>query len=112
MTSQGERDVQVFGTAERLATTATVLGLFEKWESSICDVQIAAGDVLVVYTDGITEANNSAGEEFGESRLLDTIRVNLNLPVPLILNAVLTAALELSHGEQGDDLTLVVARGR
>ena len=95
-----------------MATTATVLGLFEKWESSICDVQIAAGDVLVVYADGITEANNPAGEEFGESRLLDTIRVNLNLPVPLILNAVLTAAPELSHGEPGDDLTLVVTRGR
>lgn len=104
--------VRCNGTAERLAATATVFGLFEKWESSICDVQIAAGDVLVVYTDGITEANNSAGEEFGESRLLDTIRANLNLPVPLILDAVLAAALEFSHGEQGDDLTLVVARGR
>jgi serine phosphatase RsbU (regulator of sigma subunit) len=100
------------GTANRLTATATVLGLFEKWESSICDVQIAPGDVLVIYTDGISEANNSSGEEFGESRLLDTIRANRALPVPLILDAVLTAALEFSQSEQGDDLTLVVARGR
>lgn len=100
------------GTVERLAATATVLGLFAEWESSVCDVQIAAGDVLVIYTDGITEANNSSGEEFGESRLLETIRANLALPVPLILHAVLTAALEFSRSEQSDDLTLVVARGR
>jgi serine phosphatase RsbU (regulator of sigma subunit) len=100
------------GTVDRLTATATVLGLFEKWESSICDVQIAPGDVLVIYTDGISEANNSSGEEFGESRLLDTIRANRALPVPLILDAVLTAALEFSQSEQGDDLTLVVARGR
>jgi sigma-B regulation protein RsbU (phosphoserine phosphatase) len=100
------------GTTERLTATATVLGLFEKWESSICDVQVAPEDILVIYTDGITEANNSAGEEFGERRLLDTIRANLALPVPLILDAVLTAALEFSQSAPGDDLTLVVARGR
>jgi serine phosphatase RsbU (regulator of sigma subunit) len=100
------------GTIERLTATATVLGLFEEWESSICDVHIASGDVLVIYTDGITEANNSAGQEFGENRLLETIRAHLALPVPLILDAILTAALEFSAGEMRDDLTLVVARGR
>ena len=100
------------GTTERLAATATVLGLFQEWESSICDVQLAPGDVLVIYTDGITEANNSAGQEFGDNRLLETIRAHLSLPVPLILDAILTAALEFSAGEMRDDLTLVVARGR
>jgi phosphoserine phosphatase RsbU/P len=102
------------GAAERLTATATVLGLFEKWESSICDVQIAAGDVLVIYTDGITEANDSAGQEFGENRLLETIRAHLGLPVRQILDAILTATLEFSggEGEMTDDLTLVVARGR
>ncbi len=100
------------GTAERLAATATVLGLFEKWESRICDVQIGVGDVLVIYTDGITEANNSAGEEFGENRLLETIRARIALQVPQIVDAILTAAMEFSEGEMRDDLTLVVARGR
>lgn len=100
------------GTVERLAATATVLGLFEKWESSLCEVQIASGDVLVIYTDGITEAENVAGEQFGEDRLLETIRAHLGAPVPSILDAILTAALEFSEGEMRDDLTLVVARGR
>jgi phosphoserine phosphatase RsbU/P len=76
--------------------------------------RIALGDVLVIYTDGITEANNFAGEEFGENRLLETIQAHLALPVPLILDAILTAALEFSGGEgkMRDDLTLVIALGR
>jgi phosphoserine phosphatase RsbU/P len=98
------------GTAERLTATASVLGLFEQWESSPGDVQITGG----VYTDGITEANNADGEEFGESRLLETIRGHLAAPVPLILDAILRATLEFSGGEgkMRDDLTLVVARDR
>jgi sigma-B regulation protein RsbU (phosphoserine phosphatase) len=100
------------GTAERLTATATVLGLFEDWESCICEVQIGAGDVLVIYTDGITEANNPAGEEFGENRMLETIRASMTLPVPQLVDAILAAALNFSQGEMRDDLTLVVARGR
>ena len=66
----------------------------------------------MIYTDGITEANNSAGEEFGENRLLETIRARIALDVPQIVDAILAAAMEFSEGEMGDDLTLVVARGR
>jgi serine phosphatase RsbU (regulator of sigma subunit) len=104
--------VRANGTAERLGSTATVLGLFEKWDSCICEVKMAAGDVLVIYTDGITEANNSAGEEFGEARLLETIRANAALAVPQLADAILAAAMKFSGGEKGDDLTLVVARCR
>ena len=102
------------GTAERLTATATVLGLFEEWESSLRDLQITGGDVPVIYADGITEANNADGEELGESRLLETIRRHLAAPVPLILDAILRATLEFNGGEgkTTDDLTLVVARGR
>jgi serine phosphatase RsbU (regulator of sigma subunit) len=101
-------------TAERLTATATVVGLFEEWQSALGDVWITPGDVLVIYTDGITEANNSAGAEFGECRLLETIRCHLAVPVPCILDAILRAALEFGGGEgrMTDDLTLVVARGR
>jgi len=103
--------VRADGTAERLCVTATVLGLFEEWESAICEVQIGVGDILVIYTDRITEASNSELEEFGEKRLLETIHSSLALPVSGILEAILSAALEFSHKEQEDDLTLVVARG-
>ena len=77
-------------------------------------MQITGGDVPVIYTDGITEANNADGEDFGESRLLETIHRHLAAPVPLILDAILRATREFSRGEgkMRDDLTLVVARGR
>jgi len=104
--------IRTDGTAERLAPTATVLGLFETWEACVCDVQIGAGDVLVIYTDGITEANNSAGEEFGESRLLESIRVSSGLKFPQIVDAILAAALDFSEHAMRDDLTLVIARAR
>jgi sigma-B regulation protein RsbU (phosphoserine phosphatase) len=89
-----------------------VLGLFEEWESDVCEVQVSAGDVLVIYTDGITEASNSAHQEFGENRLLETVRASMALPVPEIVDRILAAAMEFSEGEMRDDLTLVVARGR
>ena len=104
--------VRANGTVERLYTTATVLGLFENWEASVCDAQIASGDLLVIYTDGITEASSPVGEEFGENRLLETIRDHIAAPVPSILDAVLAATLAFSEGDMRDDLTLVVARGR
>src|SRR5215467_5306198 len=106
--------VRVGGAIERLGATATVLGLFEDWSSSICEVEIGSGDVLVLYTDGITEAENAAGDQFGDERLLDTICANLQLPPSALLDSIVAATLAFSGGERRmkDDFTLVVARGR
>ena len=46
---------------ERLRSTCTVMGLFEAWQCEIAEVQLAAGDTLVLYTDGVTEATNADG---------------------------------------------------
>ena len=59
------------GPLERLETTGTVLGLFEEWECSIGERRLRSGDVFVLYTDGITEAFDAAGDEFGEKRLVE-----------------------------------------
>ena len=106
--------VRVGGALERLGATATVLGLFEDWSSSICEVEIGIGDVLVMYTDGITEAENAAGDQFGDERLLDTICANLDLSPSALLDSIVVATLGFSGGERKmkDDFTLVVARGR
>jgi len=105
--------VRVGGAVERLGATATVLGLFEDWSSSICEVEIGRDDVLVLYTDGITEAENAAGDQFGDERLLDTICANLQLPPSALLDSIVAATLAFSGGERRmkDDFTLVVARG-
>jgi sigma-B regulation protein RsbU (phosphoserine phosphatase) len=96
---------------ERLRSTCTVMGLFEDWHCEIAEVQLAPGDMLVLYTDGITEATNADGEEFGESRLLATLGSNFHLPVKPLLQTVVATVQQFSSGsEQQDDITLVIAR--
>ena len=51
-----------------------MLGLFEDWKCSIGESNLFPGDTLVLYTDGVTEAFNDRGEEFGEQRLVDSLR--------------------------------------
>jgi sigma-B regulation protein RsbU (phosphoserine phosphatase) len=67
--------------------------------------------MLVLYTDGVTEAENADGEEFGASRLQDTLARNSHLPVAALLQAVVEAVQQFSGGsDQQDDITLVIAR--
>jgi serine phosphatase RsbU (regulator of sigma subunit) len=96
---------------EWLHSTCTVMGLFEEWRSEIAEVRLAPGDTLILYTDGITEAVNAAGEEFGESRLLNILGGHSDLTAGRLLQAVVAAVQQFSSGsEQQDDITAVVAR--
>ena len=96
--------------AEWLHSTCTVTGLFEAWHCEIAEAQLTPGDMLVLYTDGVTEATNANGEEFGEKHLLETVASNSQLPVAPLLQAIVGAVQKFSGGEQQDDITLVVAR--
>jgi sigma-B regulation protein RsbU (phosphoserine phosphatase) len=95
---------------ERLQPTCTVLGMFDDWHSKVAEVSLVPGDTLVLYTDGITEAENRGGEEFSESRLIETVRDLSQLPVEQLKDRVVDAVRQFSAGEQNDDITLVVAR--
>jgi Stage II sporulation protein E (SpoIIE) len=94
---------------ERLNPTATVLGLFCDWECSVGEAQLEAGDVLSIYTDGVTEATGASGEEFGETRLLEALRQHRGRGAASLLRHVEQAVEQFSSGQQEDDLTLVVA---
>ena len=98
------------GKVERLDATSMVVGLFKDWQCELAEVNLAPGDTLVLYTDGITEARSAEGEEFGETRLLDTLRSYCHLPVSHLLEAVVGAVQQFTGGEQQDDITLVIAR--
>ncbi len=100
------------GTIERLTATATVLGLFDNWECSVEEVTLTPGDTLVVYSDGVTEAATAEGEEFGESRLGETLCLQRHLPVSDLLKTIVATVQKFSDGEQADDITLVIARCR
>ena len=72
---------------------------------------IESGDILVLYTDGVTEAENRAEEEFGMERLRRVIRENAVLSATEIMQAVLRASADFSR-EVGfsDDVTIVLAK--
>jgi phosphoserine phosphatase RsbU/P len=98
------------GKVQRLDATSTVVGLFNNWQCEVAEVRLAPGDTLVLYTDGVTEARSAEGEEFGESRLVDTLRSYCHLAVGPLLQAVVGAVQQFSAGEQEDDITIVIAR--
>jgi phosphoserine phosphatase RsbU/P len=105
--------VRSCGDVERLGATATVLGLFEDWDCSVAELQIVAGDVLVIYTDGISEAAaNEDSEEFGEARLAQSVRTHQAKPADEMMDSIIMEVQEFSQGEQADDMTLIVARSR
>jgi serine phosphatase RsbU (regulator of sigma subunit) len=104
--------VRADGSIQHLTSTTTVLGLFLKWASPIEEETLQAGDVLVVCTDGVTEAPNSQGEEYGDVRLADVVRQNNGLPVDELLGVIQSTVQEFSSATQADDITLIVARCR
>jgi serine phosphatase RsbU (regulator of sigma subunit) len=94
----------------RLETTAQVLGLFSEWKCSVGEIQLKDGDTLLLYTDGITEATDDTGEEFGEDRLVAMLeRQDLSLSALLRQCVQDVCRFEASH--QRDDQTLVALRG-
>lgn len=97
---------------ERLSSTSTMLGLFPEWSSNVEERQLCPGDILVLYTDGITESFNDAGDEFGEERLIDVLRQNSPRSAEAIIAAIVEKVRLFSPHEQHDDITLIVAKCR
>jgi catechol 2,3-dioxygenase-like lactoylglutathione lyase family enzyme len=100
------------GGLERLESTGTVLGLFARWDCSIQECGLAADDVLVLFTDGVTEAFNERGEEFGEARLVEGLRRYRQLAAPAMADSLMNEVRRFSPQEQSDDITLIVAKCR
>jgi len=94
----------------KFSSTATVLGMFPDWSCSVREIALRRGDTLLLFTDGVTEAMNEAGEEFGEIRLLDALRVFRHLPLSALVHAMAAAVQEFSGYHLADDVTLLVAR--
>jgi sigma-B regulation protein RsbU (phosphoserine phosphatase) len=101
------------GNVHRLEKGGTVVGLFPvaPYEQEVLDLEV--GDLLVCFTDGVTEALNGGGEEWGEERLADFILRRLDCPVGELCAAVLNEVEAFATGApQHDDQTLVVMRVR
>jgi len=100
------------GKLERLDSTCTVVGLFKDWACSMAECSLHAGDTLALYTDGVTESFNDAGEEFGEERLIEALRQNCGSSLQNLLGSIVEEVRRFSAREQHDDITLIIARGR
>ncbi|HWX91748.1 MAG TPA: SpoIIE family protein phosphatase [Terriglobales bacterium] len=98
-------------TVSRLDIGGTVVGLLETFPYQQGCVSLAPGDLLVAYTDGISEAMNSADEEWGEEQMMETVKDCDAMAAQDILERVFTAADQFVAGaKQHDDMTLVVMR--
>jgi phosphoserine phosphatase RsbU/P len=96
------------GSCERLSEGGTVLGLIYDGYYSMGEVELRSGDRLVMFTDGLTEARDANDEEFGEERLLNLLRGFKELAARELEQEITRAVNEFSHGEMGDDMTMIV----
>jgi sigma-B regulation protein RsbU (phosphoserine phosphatase) len=95
----------------RLEEGGTVVGLFPEYSYSEARVQLQKDDVLVLFTDGISEAMNAKDEEWDDPRLIDCICQSVSRSAADIISHILNSVDAFTAGaEQHDDMTLVVVR--
>lgn len=97
-------------SVDRLDPTATVLGIFSQWDCEVGERTLCAGDTLALYTDGITESFNESRDEFGEHRLIDSLRCHRSKPSESVIDGVVNDVRQFASREQHDDITLIVAK--
>jgi sigma-B regulation protein RsbU (phosphoserine phosphatase) len=86
------------------------VGLFEPWDCQTAETRLEPGDLLLVFTDGATEATSPSGEEFGEARLLELLSRYRDAPPADLLSGILSAVTAHGGPLQYYDLTLIAAR--
>jgi len=100
------------GEVERLSEGGIILGIMK---ASIAynegEIRFSPGDVLVLFTDGVSEAMNEAGEELGEDPIEEVVKGHLDDPAEEILSAIVKRVKAHSKDTpQSDDITLIVAK--
>jgi len=112
-TNAGHNPPIVLGTSglRRLSSGGTIVGIFPDITYEQETVTLDPGDLVVVFSDGVTEAFNAEWEEFGNDRLVDCVLANATLPPVALLEQIMAAV----HGfvkdaVQSDDVTVVVLR--
>ena len=96
------------GSHERLQAGGGVLGVFPRHKFASAAAQLASGDRLILYTDGVTEACDAGDEEFGEVRLLRLLQEHRTAAASVLQAKILAIAGEFSRGHWQDDATLLV----
>jgi len=99
------------GKVERLKVGGTVVGLFSPMTYEQAEIQIQPGDLLLAFTDGITEPENIYGEEFGEDRVLEVVRRALSASPQILTEEIYRSVSDWTGSpELQDDMTMLVAK--
>jgi sigma-B regulation protein RsbU (phosphoserine phosphatase) len=96
------------GTFERLTDGGTVLGVFPETAYDQGEFALGSGDRLLFYTDGITEARNPDGDEYGEEKLAEAALTSRTQPVEAMKDALMADVNAYTGGKFDDDATLIV----
>ena len=105
--------VRAGGQMETLETTGPPVGLLEGAEFALAQCRLSPGDKLVVYSDGVTEAQNAAGDFFGRKRLRQAIAEKAAGSCNEVHDAIREAVAAFTDGApQSDDVTLLVLEYR
>ncbi len=103
--------VRADGSHEFLPRGGRPLGWFEELPVEARDIQLAPGDVIVFYTDGLTESEDIYGEAYGEGRLVEVMTQNVGRSAAELLHAINRSALDfMGSAPPFDDTTLFVVR--
>ena len=103
--------VHAAGTVEQLASGGLPLGIKRNAEYREGRTQMQLGDVLVIYSDGVTEASSPSGEEFGVTRLYEVVSRNIDASAAGVRDRIESALTKFSQGTQAaDDITLVIVK--
>jgi ribosomal protein S18 acetylase RimI-like enzyme len=98
------------GTLERIESNGVLFGVLPEPDYPVCAVDIKPGDRFLLYTDGVTEPENTRGDPFGDTQLEQVIRVNHSRPASELLQQVLSEIRQWQPTtvNQKDDITLIV----
>jgi phosphoserine phosphatase RsbU/P len=100
--------VRADGRQLRLGHGGALLGVFPDWVYEQAEVSLIAGDRLVLFSDGISDAENLNGDQFGEERLLSILQANRTLDATALRKRILSEVADFSGGALQDDSTLLV----
>ena len=98
------------GTLMRMDSSCPPIGLSPDEICELASADLTAGDVLVLYTDGVTEAENLLGEEFGLDRLFATVRHGYSLSAEDLMVSIYNAAADFCGDHFNDDATILVVK--
>ncbi len=101
------------GEASLLEVDGMVVGAFPFAQYGESTIELKAGDLLLLYTDGISEPQNEYGEMFGEERLIELLKKNVEQSEAQIIQSIMRAVLEWTGSpDLQDDMTILIARGK